>query len=70
MIALRMFGREWLAERWEPEARLLDASRWLTGIRRIEGAGPGWAAHLGPFHFMVCRLPATPEARASASSAN
>lgn len=55
MIAFRMFGYEWLAERWEPEARLLDRSKWLIGGRRIRGVGPGCAAHFGPFHFMACR---------------
>lgn len=54
MIAFRMFGYELLAERWEPDARLLDRSRWLIGIRRIRGVGRGWAAHFGPFHFMAC----------------
>lgn len=57
MIAFTIFDYEWLAERWEPEARLLDTARWLTGTRRIEGRFPGWAVHLGPFHFMACRLP-------------
>ena len=55
MIAFRIFGYECLAERWEPEARLLDHSRWLSGTRRVGGVGPGWAAHLGPLHIMVCR---------------
>jgi len=55
MTAPTIFGYEWLAERWEPQARLLDRSRWLFGTRRIGGVGPGWEAFWGPFHFMVCR---------------
>jgi len=53
VIAFGMFGREYLAQRWEPQAPLLDRSRWLFG-RGLVGAN-GWAFHLGPFHFMVCR---------------
>lgn len=53
MIALTIFGHEWLAQRWEPEARLLDRSRWTFG-KGYAGKG-GKAFHLGPFHFMVCR---------------
>jgi len=53
MIALRMFGYECLAQRWEPEARWLDRSRWLFG-RGLVGEG-GSAFHLGPLHFMACR---------------
>lgn len=56
MIAFRMFGYEWLAERWDYEARLLDASKWLSGVRWVDGRFPGWAIHLGPLHFMACRL--------------
>lgn len=55
MIALSIFGYECLAERWEPEARLLDRSRWLFGSGRMDGAGGGWEAFWGPFHFMACR---------------
>lgn len=55
MIAMRLFGYECLAERWDHEARLLDRSCWLSGARRIRGVGPGWEAFWGPFHFMACR---------------
>lgn len=63
MIAFSIFGYECLAERWEPEARLLDRSRWLTAARRIGGQGGGWEAFWGPFHVMVCRSvrPAAPD---------
>lgn len=54
MIVFRIVNHECLAQRWEPEARLLDRSRWLFG-RGLVGKG-GWAFHLGPFHLMVCRL--------------
>jgi hypothetical protein len=57
MIALSILGHECLAERWEPEARLLDRTRWLFGRRRIEGSFPGWEVFFGPLHFMACRLP-------------
>ena len=57
MITFRFFGHEWLAERWDHNVRLRDASLWQWGARRIEGGFPGWAVHFGPLHFMVCRLP-------------
>ncbi len=53
MITFRIFGYECLAQRWEPDARQLDRSRWLFG-RGLVGER-GWAFHLGPFHFMACR---------------
>jgi len=53
MIAFRIFGYECLAQRWEPEARWLDRTRWLFG-RGLVGE-QGWAFHLGPLHFMACR---------------
>lgn len=53
MRGLALFGFDCLAQRWEPEAPLMDRSRWLFG-RGYAGAG-GWAYHLGPFHFMACR---------------
>jgi hypothetical protein len=56
MIALRVFGFETLAERWDYTASLLDASRWLWGARRIGPSLAGWSIHCGPLHLMVCRL--------------
>jgi hypothetical protein len=57
MTTIRIFGLEWLAERWDPKARLLDTSRWQFGAERLTGASSGWQAWAGPFAFAVCRAP-------------
>jgi len=54
MTAIRIFGLEFLSERWDPKARLLDTSKWQFGAERISGGSAGWQAWAGPFAFAVC----------------